>query len=158
MPSVKWQHVRSHPFNAIKILVVSTIRSVVAIASKIINPSQPLSFRAALVRAWYGTSFITDSNIWYSEPESHNIHKFATSKAETAYIIPTTPDANFVKELRDADVVYLYAHGGGMFIGHPLQYLNEYQRWVCKAKERGRKMVIVAPHYRMSFSQPQTLS
>ncbi|KAN0105043.1 alpha/beta-hydrolase [Hyaloscypha variabilis] len=150
MPSVKWQYIRSHPIKAVKIFIVSTLRSIVAVASKIINPSQPLSFRTALVRAWYGTSFITDSDIWYSEPEFHNIHKFATSKTETAYIVPTTEELNIVKELRNADVVYLYAHGGGLFIGHPLQYLTEYKRWVSKAQEKGKKMVIIAPHYPLS--------
>jgi hypothetical protein len=159
MPSVKWQHIRSNPIKVIKIFVVSTFRSVVAITTKIISPSHPLSFRTALVRAWYGTSFITDSDIWYSEPEFHNIHKFETSKTETAYIIPTTEDVDVVKELRDADVVYLYAHGGGMFIGHPLQYLNEYRRWVSIAQENGRKMVIVAPHYRtFSFPSPSPVT
>lgn len=152
MPSVKWQHVRSHPFIAAQCVIVSTLRSVAAVGTKIIKPSYPLSLRTALIRAWYGTTFCADSNIWYSEPAGHNIHEFATSPSDSAYIIPTTNDKGVFEEIENADVVYIYAHGGGLFIGHPLQYLDEYKRWVKRAEELGKKMVIIAPHYRESLN------
>lgn len=150
MPATKWHHVRSKPFTAIRTILIATCRSIIAIGNKIVNPSHPLSFRTAIVRVWVATSFGADHMIWYSEPERHNIHKFATSSTESAYIITTTNSSNVEKEIQNADVVYLYAHGGGLFIGHPLQYLDEYRRWVKRAESLGKKMVIITPHYRPS--------
>lgn len=33
-------------------------------------------------------------------------------------------------------------------VGHPLQYLQEYNRWVELAANQGKKLVILAPVYR----------
>jgi acetyl esterase/lipase len=55
--------------------------------------------------------------------------------------------------MQNADAVYIHAHGGGMAIGHPLQYLEEYRRWVKLAAKRGKSLVILAPAYPLSPQQ-----
>lgn len=121
MPSIKWQQVWDSPLTTSKIIILSLIRSIGAVYDMISSPNQPLSFRTAIARIWIGTSFSFNHLIWYSEPTSDNLQSIKTN-GTTTYAIPlSTHD-----EIARADVVYISAHGGGMAIGHPLQYLDEY--------------------------------
>lgn len=62
------------------------------------------------------------------------------------WIIPTT---NF-GELKNKDAILMYAHGGGYAIGHGLQNLSDFQRWIRKAKPFGQEWAVVSVKYRES--------
>lgn len=72
-----------------------------------------------ITRIWVGTSCSLNSSIRCSEPRPHNVQTIDTG-GTLIYVIPSTE----TKEIKDADAVYVQAHGGGLFAGHPLQYLD----------------------------------
>jgi hypothetical protein len=143
MPSIKWQAITSSPLIALQLISLASFRSVLAIFKVFTQPSRPLSIRTELARIWVGTSFSYNSDIWYSAPQNHNIQSIDTNGTLT-YVIPTTK----LEDIKNADAILVYGHGGGLFIGHPLQYIDEYKRWVALAASRGKKLVILAPVYR----------
>lgn len=53
-------------------------------------------------------------------------------------------------ELREADCVVMYFHGGGYGLGDPLQNWDLYQRWTREAEVRGIRLAVVAVKYRTS--------
>jgi len=128
-----------------KIVVVSIVRSLKTAITVLINPSHPLSLRTAILREWMITYFGYDYEIMYSEPDSHDTQRIEEEEF-TTYVIPTTKPT----DIKDADAVIIYCHGGGLMIGHPLQYLKEYKRWVNHAARLGKKLVILAPQYPLS--------
>jgi len=142
MPSIRWYYVWRSPLTTAKIVVLSICRSIPAVF-EVLTSSTPLSLRTALVRVWYGTSYTANSDIWYSAPPSHTVQQIDTN-GTTTFVIPST-NPNSIKT---ADAVYIHIHGGGLIIGHPLQYLKEYKRWVELAAQQGKKLVILAPLYR----------
>lgn len=144
MPSIKWQHVQAAPLTAFKLTIHCLLRSIPEIF-KVVTYQTPTSLQTALAKIWVGTSFEYIPDMWYSEPQ--NIVQKIESNGTRVFVIPDTKP----EEIKNADAVYLYAHGGGMMIGHPLQYLTEYERWVAAAAKKGKKLVILAPVYRESF-------
>lgn len=143
MPSIRWQHVFNSPIATAKIIFFSILSSNAAIARHLFA-SPPLSLRAEIVRLWYGTALAYNSDIFYSEPAGHDTQSFVVDGVLT-YAIPSIEFGG----LQKADAVYIHAHGGGFAIGHPLQYLEEYKRWVANAARHGKRLVILAPVYRM---------
>ncbi|KAH6665946.1 Alpha/Beta hydrolase protein [Halenospora varia] len=143
MPSIKWQHVQAAPLTAFKLTIHCILRSIPEIF-KVVTYQTPTSLQTALAKIWVGTSFEYIPDMWYSEPQ--NIVQKIESNGTRVFIIPDTKP----EEIKNADAVYLYAHGGGMMIGHPLQYLTEYERWVAAAAKKGKKLVILAPVYPLS--------
>jgi len=150
MPSIKWHCIRRSPFSAVKIIAISLFHSIGAVTQILLHPSQPLSLRTAITRIWVGTAFGIDGDIFYSEPGIHDTKSIDTN-GTTTYVIPTTKP----EDIKNADAVYIYCHGGGLFLGHPLQYLDEYKRWTALAAQKGKNLVLLAPKYRLS---PSTLS
>jgi hypothetical protein len=148
MPSVKRQHILASPTTAIKILLLSTLRSILATFTVLTNPSYPLALRTALVRAWYGTSFTanSDTSIWYRTPAKIDTQRIDIEDFGAYVILDTKP-----ADIKNADAVYIYTHVGGMLIGHPLQYLNEYKRWVATAGRKGNSSVMLASRYPKSL-------
>lgn len=145
MPSIKWHEVWTSPKSTMTILAISTTRTLQLIASRVIFPFRPrvLSLRNAIARVWVGTAFIYKATIFYSSPAQHDAQRIE-GPGFAAYMIPTGKLA----DLKEADAVMLFMHGGGMILGHPLQYLHEYERWVNLAESKGKKIVIMAVHYR----------
>jgi hypothetical protein len=135
MPSIKWQHVWGSPLTTVKILILSTARSTAAIV-EVLTSKTPLSLRTALVRVWFGTSLSGNVEIWYSEPASHGVQKVNTDGTSTL-VIPSIDS----EEIKNADAAYIHAHGGGLFVGHPLQYLEEYKRWIERSRKAGLEVV-----------------
>jgi hypothetical protein len=108
------------PCYCYKNILLSTIRSVQAILTVFINPlflNTPNRFDLT----WYGTSFTANSDIWYSAPATIDTQRIDIERFG-GYVTPGTKPA----DIKNADIVYICAHGGGMHIGQPLQYLNEY--------------------------------
>jgi hypothetical protein len=145
MPSINWGAVWASPSVSLRILVLASFDTVRLFVSRILLPfsARPLSLRNALARIWVGTTFVNNAQIFYSEPPNHNVAKIKAHECCT-YVIPTTNSV----DLKDADAVVIYCHGGGMAIGHPLQYLKEYQRWIQLGKKKGGNIVFLAPQYR----------
>lgn len=86
-----------------------------------------------------------NSSILYGEPTGHDTQIVETVDFK-AYVVPSTP----ASQLKNADVVIIYCHGGGMIIGHPLQYLDDYKRWASKAKMKGKCVIFMGLQYRES--------
>lgn len=150
MPSIKWHALSSSPLMVFQLIALASFRSVLAIFKVLAQPSRPLSIRTELARIWVGTSFSYNSDIWYSAPQPHDIQSIDANGTLT-YVIPTTKP----EDIKNADAVLVYGHGGGLFIGHPLQYIEEYKRWVAFAASKNKKLVILAPVYRMfAFLSP----
>lgn len=147
MPSINWHEVFAHPGLVLKLIAVAFLKTLSVVFTRILQPSrlEPLGFRNSVARAWLGTTFVTVPTIFYSEPSNHGVPPIE-EKAFKAYIVPTVESS----KLRDADAVMLFAHGGGMMIGHPLQYLTDYRRWIKHAASMGKKLVIVGPQYPLS--------
>lgn len=143
MPTIKWHRVTSSPFMTLKLIANALYRSVLGILNVLIHPSRGLSIRTELVRIWVGTSFDYNADIWYSAPQDHDVQSIDTDGTLT-YVIPTTRP----EDIKNADAVLVYGHGGGLSMGHPLQNLEEYERWVALAESKGKKLVILAPVYR----------
>lgn len=171
MPSIKWHEVFKNPIVTLKILLVATAYSTKAIIARLLWPfgKRVIPLRTALARIWVGKAFQYNHLILYSAPKKWQgsaqiIH---TPGGFTGYLIPSgSADTDVVAKLKDADAVIVFAHGGGYIMGHALQYLREYARWVAKAKKMGKKVVVVTVDYRrffplvieMSFSFPNMLS
>lgn len=96
------------------------------------------SFQTAVARIWIGTSFGLNADLWYSEPAPHHVQTIKTN-GTTTYVIPTTTP----EEIKSADAVYIYVHGGGC----------EYRRWVKLAAQRGEETRILAPTNPISLQQ-----
>lgn len=92
---------------------------------------------------WLGTTFVNNPEILYSEPASHDTQLIETIDFKS-YVIPDIAPS----DLKHADAVVIYCHGGGLIIGHPLQYLAEYKRWARGARAQGKKIVFLALQYR----------
>lgn len=149
MPSINWSEVFAHPFASVKILLLATARSLRPIFLSIVAPSsiQPLGLRNSLARAWMGTIFVNSAAIFYSEPSQHGVQKIELPGIDgDLYIVPTTKEV----ELKDADAVVIWCHGGGLIAGHPLQYLKSYRRWVKVSEVLGKKTIFVPVRYRKS--------
>jgi hypothetical protein len=142
MPSINWAQVLATPKITLKIIIVGTWSSLGVILGRPFS-SSPLSLRNALARVWLGTIFVTNHSILYSEPSNHNAQAI-DGPDFTAYVIPSMEPS----ELSKADAVVVFAHGGGMMIGHPLQYLKEYRRWAGKARKMGKNIAFFALKYR----------
>jgi len=142
MPSINWAQVCAAPKTTLKIIIVGTWGSLGVILGWPFS-SSPLSLRNALARVWIGTTFVTNHSIFYSEPANHNAQSL-DGPGFTAYVVPSMEPS----ELGKADAVVVFAHGGGMMIGHPLQYLTEYRRWASKAQKMGKKIAFFALKYR----------
>jgi len=148
MPSIKWHHVWGQPVGSLKIIALATFSSVREILVRLVLPFQKrtLPLRNALARIWLGTSFAVNPSVFYSAPLDDTVQHVEENNLDF-YIVPSLKDP--ATQLRDADAVVLFAHGGGMIMGHPLQYLDEYRRWVQRAKELGRNVVFIAVKYRV---------
>ncbi len=135
MLSVNWKEVCAHPVATLKIVCLASLRSIQALLQVCFAPStlQPLGLRNSIARTWLGLTFAIQGSILYSEPPNHGQQTVETSNFK-AYVIPSTP----LGELRRADAVVLYAHGGGMIFGHPLQYLKTYRRWASHSHNLGK--------------------
>jgi hypothetical protein len=142
MPYIKWAHIRAHPVDAIQIVVCSILSSIKEIIG--FRASKDLSLSTALKRIWIGNTMKYILPALYSEPDNHNTQIIHTYEFAT-YVLPATEPS----KLKDADVVMIYAHGGGLYMGHPLQYLDEYNRWVNSVATHGKRLVILAVEYRM---------
>lgn len=155
MPSLKWHHVWAQPVTTLKLVAVASALSFKEILARVCFPfrHRPLRLRNALVRLWLGTAFSANGAIFYSDPVDETVQsvKVEQDQAEV-YLVPTLARPSV--ELQAADAVVLFAHGGGMIMGHPLQYLDEYRRWVRVARQRRRKVVFVAFKYRMASRIP----
>lgn len=145
MPSVKWYQVFSNPSAALKIILVASAYSTQVLLTRLLWPfgNRTLSLRTALARMWVGKTFQYNHLILYSEPRGHGAQRVETD-AFTAYLVPGTD----VARIRDADAVVLFAHGGGYIMGHALQYLDEYRRWIAGAKKMGKNLVVLTVNYR----------
>ncbi|OCK80947.1 alpha/beta-hydrolase [Lepidopterella palustris CBS 459.81] len=149
MPSINWAEVRSSPLKSLKIVFTATFQTFVALFRRLIPfTSRPLGLRNAIARAWLGITFVHNAKILYSEPSSHHAQKIE-EPGFTTFVIPTTKPA----VLWGADAVVLFEHGGGMIMGHPLQYLDTYERWVKEASKIGKKIVILALQYPLSTAE-----
>jgi hypothetical protein len=148
MPSINWNLVFSRPLASAKIAGLASLRTVVVILGRL-NPfaSNHLSLRNAIARAWLGTLFSINASIFYEAPSGHDAQLISNTSFQ-AYLVPTTP----IQELKSADCVVLFAHGGGMVIGHPLQYLKEYKRWAATAAKKGKVIRFLAVRYRKNHS------
>lgn len=146
MPSINWAVVFASPLSSLKILVLASSATLRLLLGRILLPfsSRPLSLRNDIARSWIGTTFVHNAQILYSEPSKHDILKIE-APGFTTYVVPTTKPA----DLKLADAVVIYVHGGGMAMGHPLQYLKDYQRWIQHGREKGGKFVFLAPQYRV---------
>jgi hypothetical protein len=91
---------------------------------------------------------VTNPSILYSEPSNHTAQP-VEGPGFTAYVIPNTEPS----KLSEADAVIVFAHGGGMMIGHPLQYLKSYRRWAGKARKMGKNVAFLALKYRETHSE-----
>ena len=148
MSSIHYSHLFTNPLALVRILVYSTLRSIPAVL-RTLSPSHPLSLRTALARVWIGTISEVDSTLIFGPPSSQNVQRLSVeSEAINAYVVPSTPE----QVLKEVDVVVLYCHGGGLMIGHPLQYLDCYERWSEKGKQLGKSIVFVVVQYRESLS------
>lgn len=147
MPRINWSHALSDPAGTIKIVILVSWRTASVVLQRIASPcvSNTLSFRNAIARIWIGTTFAINGNILYSEPSNHHTQKVERAGFQT-FILPTTsPDA-----MKNADTILVWCHGGGGMIGHPLQYQATYKRWIHKAGQRGKNIVILGLRYRKS--------
>lgn len=147
MPSIKWHHVTLG--SAIRIIALAGASTVKETFLRIIWPfkRRVLSFRNALARLWLGTAFAVNPLIFYSSAQEKSVQKF-THRGTDFFLVPSLDQPR--EALEAADAVVLFAHGGGMIIGHPLQYLDEYRRWVQKGIEKGKRVIFVAVKYRKS--------
>jgi hypothetical protein len=147
MPSVQWNQVFDQPLATWRIIYHSSIATLKIVFARLSKPwtSHPLAFGTAVRRAWLGNTFVYNPLIFYSEPKHHSTQNITNSEF-TLYSIPTSTS----EERTNADAIILFAHGGGMISGHPLQYLSEYQRWVKRAGEMDKKLVLLTLKYRKS--------
>ncbi|KAH8647576.1 Alpha/Beta hydrolase protein [Tricladium varicosporioides] len=143
MPSIKWQPIQAAPLTAFKVTIRCILSSIPEIL-KVVTYQTPISIWASLAKIWVGTFFEYIPDMWYSEPR--NTVQKIESNGMRVFVIPNIRP----EEIKHVDAVYLYAHEGGMMIGHPLQYLTEYERWVTAAAAKGKKLVILAPVYPLS--------
>lgn len=148
MPSIRWNIVLRNWPGSLRILLESTVLSVREILLRLARPLElrPLRLRNAIARIWIGTVFAKDHTILYSAGDTSGVERIADEKAE-GYIV-SAPGVPGTTSLQNADAVVLFAHGGGMIIGHPLQYLVDYERWVQAAQLEGKRIAFVAATYR----------
>jgi acetyl esterase/lipase len=149
MPTINWAVATANKLAVLKIIAVASSRSLSSILSLILG-RQPLSLRNAFARAWIGTMFEHLPAMLYSEPVGHDMKKIQ-GETFNAYLVPPMSPTS----LKDADSVVIFYHGGGMILGHPLQYLTEYRRWASRAAKQGRKMVFVGVQYRKNSDDPE---
>lgn len=145
MVSVKWQKARENPIGFFKVLSIASFHSIRIILSRILLPfrERQLSLRDELARMWIGNVFMFNPGLLYSEPAGHHV-QCVRHEGFSGFLIPTTdPD-----ELATNDAIILFAHGGGYIIGHALQYLDEYKRWVREASQLGKSLAILTVDYR----------
>ncbi|KAH8689345.1 Alpha/Beta hydrolase protein [Talaromyces proteolyticus] len=150
MPSIHWNQVHSNPLASLKILCLATLQSIPVLLQGLFVPCRlrPLGFRNALARVWLGNIFSIQGTILYSPAQDHCEQKIEGSDFE-AYIIPSTNTA----ELQEADAIVIFAHGGGMIFGHPLQYTKTYRRWTAYAQKLGKRLVFVSVRYPLSATR-----
>ena len=148
MPSIKWHHVWAQPTATLTIVAVATLSSARELLMRLAFPFRhnTLRLRNALARIWLGTTFALNGAIFYSEPVADDV-QHVQQKDVDLYILHSIE--NSTVKLVDAHAVVLYVHGGGMIMGHPLQYLDEYRRWVEVSKYLHKQVVFVAVKYRM---------
>lgn len=158
MPSIKWNVLLKNPHTLLKILLLGSWRSTIVLLGRIILPFRirKLGLRNAIARAWITTAFVADSDIFCSEPWRHRCQEVVFAGGESGglsrkgvvggWVVPSTN----VEELKDKDAVVLFAHGGGYAIGHGLQNLTAFNRWVGKAETMGQKIAVVSVKYRES--------
>jgi acetyl esterase/lipase len=137
--------VRAAPGASLKIIALASWGTIRLTIARIIRPftARPLSFRNEVARMWLGTTFVNKPDIFYSEPANHDTQVIETADFKSYGIPGTAPS-----DLKHADAVVIFCHGGGMMIGHPLQYLAEYKRWARGASRLGKKIVFLALQYR----------
>lgn len=145
MLSINWAAVVAKPVSSLTLILVASLRAIKVLVESVVVPSaiQPLGLRNAIARAWLGTVFVHHPDLYYSEPPNHDIQTIQTPDLK-AYIIPRTESADWSR----ADAVVIYAHGGGMIFGHPLQYLKAFKRWAKHAESMQKRIVFVAVRYR----------
>jgi hypothetical protein len=147
MPSIQWHEVFGHPLPSLKIVIKATILSLKETIARIILPFKPRTqnLRNAIARAWLGYIFVHCPTILYSKPRDTDLQEVQEAGLHL-YIIQGSEKSK--TQLKDADAVILFAHGGGMIFGHPLQYLSDYRRWISGAKRLRKKLDFVAVQYR----------
>ena len=156
MPSIKWNVLLKNPITLLKILILASSRSTLALLARIIFPfrHRKLTLRNALARDWIRTAFQANSDIFCSEPWRHGCQEVVLAAgandppnrktAVGGWIVPSTE----VSELKHKDAVVLFAHGGGYAIGHGLQNLSMFKRLARKAKTMGQDIVFLSVKYR----------
>lgn len=142
MPIINWNVAAANKFAFLRLIFFSSVRSFPAIIRYALDQT-PLSLRNSLARAWLGTTFEQLPQLLYSEPPAHGLEKIDRESFNT-YLVPKCD----VSSLKHADGVVMFFHGGGMILGHPLQYLDAYERWAATAAKSGRRLVFVAVQYR----------
>jgi hypothetical protein len=155
MPSTKWNVVLRNPITALKILLLASTRSTIILLLRIIFPFRvrKLTLRNALAREWIATAQESNPNIFLSEPWRHStqsvtlVSQTENGQKESRLGGWVIPDTN-VSELKDKDVVVLFAHGGGYALGHGLHNLSMFKRLVGKAKKMGQNLAFVSVNYR----------
>lgn len=145
MPTINWDEVRNEPWSATKAVSSGLLRVLSVVISRLWRPwgTHTLSLRNAIARELLGTIFIHCPTVFYSGPKSTSIMTVTEPHFE-AFLIPT------INQLRlpQADAVVLFAHGGGMISGHPLQYRDDYKRWSQWAASQRKKVYFLAVKYR----------
>lgn len=156
MPDIKWNILLKNPATTLKIIFLGSWRSVVLLLGRIILPfrARKLTLRNALARVWISTAHSANSKVFCSEPRGHQCQEIVlvNSGEETTYqksviggwVVPNTE----VAELKNKDAIVLFAHGGGYAIGHGLQNVSAFRRWIRKAKSMGQDIAIVTVKYR----------
>lgn len=146
MLSINWAEVLASPVKSLKVVLLASLRTIKFVCQSLLSPSEShkaLGIRNGIARAWLGTLFAVHPDVFYSEPSNHTTQTIETAKLK-AYIIPQTKNS----ELQHADAVVIYAHGGGMIFGHPLQYLKAYKRWSTHARTIDKQLVFIPVRYR----------
>ena len=151
MPTIRWRFVLAKPWASLQVVLLGSFLTAKSIVSRILLPlaDRKTSFQVALARAWLGAAFRYNLAVLYSEPPGHGVQNVRSSTF-SSYAVPNADRA----ALEEADVIVVFAHGGGMFLGHALQYLDTFERWVRKAKAIGQNLIVMSVDYRESMLPP----
>jgi acetyl esterase/lipase len=164
MPDTKWNIIAKRPINTLKILLRGSWHTTLILLARIIFPfrARKLSLKVSLLRAWVIAAHDTDPEVFLSEPWRHRCQEVRFEMHEAngikqhgstagapveevgGWIVPSTN----VDELKDKDAIILFAHGGGYALGHGLQNLTDFNRWVKKAKMFGQNWAVASVKYR----------
>lgn len=153
MVSVKWNKARESPLSFLKVVIISGFCTLKILCWRALLPfsKHKLSLRNEIARTWIGHVFTINAALLYSEPAGHQVQRIQ-HQGSLGFLLPTTS----LDDLASKDAVVLFAHGGGYIIGHALQYLEEYVRWIKAAGRQGKKMAFLAVEYRMLSSSSTT--